>query len=801
MTSPPIVGAGTAEVADLVRAFSRSHISAPATVAFSKEQNDALNAVEKGENVFVTGVGGTGKSVLLREMRARLEARGKVVCIAAPTGLAAENIDGCTVHAAAGIGVSSDVHGFGYLTQLHRNRIQNYDVLMIDEVSMLAGEFIDRLSEHFSQARQNSRPFGGLQIVFFGDFLQLGPIDNTKRRAKEKKGFCPLLFLDRGLAFESWTWSALELKYVELKKVFRQSDEAFVNVLRRIRLGDRNAADDLKVMLSEQTSGSQTTFKPLKLVSKVDEATKENRKALNILKSKPFYFEAEDVDDVDSRLAPENYAAAERQLKYQANKILSKCRAEKKLELKVGAQVMMMKNMDVYLEGEDEPRRLVNGSRGTVTKFVDVRNTVPELEKQVKKVEEDLEKTRATLSDEELKRQTDRINKLKMQLAWIDAQPTLQLRHDQQARSATVPFVLFKGFPKAVAVFPEEFKFETVGLGFNIRRQIPLLHAWAITIHKAQGMTLPSVHVFAGETFADGQVYVALSRVQSLEGLHVDGLTGDKILASSSAKAFYDNPSSPGSHRWWHRRPALGAEPDHFATVLRKLIDSRGEEPQDALALSELRGPNNEDSEWRCEVCKRSSQSCYDVKDSVRRTYPQPARKRQREEEDVCESIGGGGGGGAAAASVVVDQETTGTESYEAVHPGNTTGTLSYDPDDPDDPNVAGGTQRFDPDAARVAIAAGKSNGGEGFEPLNAEGMDAANAAGEDPAMAAALQTSRDHSAARVAIAVGKSNGGEGVEPVNAEGMDAAKAAGEDPTMAAALQASLDHTRVRDEPR
>ena len=251
MTSPPIVGAGTAEVADLVRAFSRSHISAPATVAFSKEQNDALNAVEKGENVFVTGVGGTGKSVLLREMRARLEARGKVVCIAAPTGLAAENIDGCTVHAAAGIGVSSDVHGFGYLTQLHRNRIQNYDVLMIDEVSMLAGEFIDRLSEHFSQARQNSRPFGGLQIVFFGDFLQLGPIDNTKRRAKEKKGFCPSLFLDRGLAFESWTWSALELKYVELKKVFRQSDEAFVNVLRRIRLGDRNAADDLKVMLSE----------------------------------------------------------------------------------------------------------------------------------------------------------------------------------------------------------------------------------------------------------------------------------------------------------------------------------------------------------------------------------------------------------------------------------------------------------------------------------------------------------------------------------------------------------------------
>ena len=800
MTSPPIVGAGTAEVADLVRAFSRSHISAPATVAFSKEQNDALNAVEKGENVFVTGVGGTGKSVLLREMRARLEARGKVVCIAAPTGLAAENIDGCTVHAAAGIGVQipQPVHGFGSPTQLHRKRIKSYDVLMIDEVSMLAGEFIDRLSEHFSAARQNPRPFGGLQIVFFGDFLQLGPIDNTEERANDKGGFCPSLFLNRGWAFESWTWSELKFKYVELKRVFRQSDEAFVNVLRRIRLGDRNAADDLTRILPERRNSiGGTSRTTTNLVSTNREVDTLNRDALNRLRSPSFHFKAEDVVEVNNSTG-NYYDAAERQLKSQANKILKKCRAEKTLELKVGAQVMMLKNMEIYLEGEEEPKRLVNGSRGVVTKIVDVTVTVPALEQEVKKVEDELAKTRTTLSDEDLKRQTDRLTKLKMQLAWIDAQPTRQLRHGQQARSATVPFVLFKEFKEAVPVFPEEFKFETVGLGFNIRRQIPLMCAWAITIHKAQGMTLPSLLVHAGKIFADGQLYVALSRVQSLEGLHVTGLTKDKILASSSAKAFYDNPSSPGSHRWWHRRPASRTE-DHFATVLKKLMESRGEVAKDALALGTLKSECNDDTEWRCEVCKRSSQSCWDVKDSVCRTIP---RKRPREEEVVCESNGGGGGGGAAAASVVVDQETTGTESYEAVHPGNTTGTLTYDPDDPDDPNVAGGTQRFDPDAARVAIAAGKSNGGEGFEPLNAEGMDAANAAGEDPAMAAALQTSRDHSAARVAIAVGKSNGGEGFEPLNAEGMDAAKAAGEDPAMAAALQASLDHsTPVRDEPR
>ena len=96
----------------------------------------------------------------------------------------------------------------------------------------VSGEMFDRLSEHFSTVRgYDGAPFGGLQIILFGDFLQLGPIDQTKRRTDTKQGFCPALFLDRGWAFESWSWQDLRLESVELTKVFRQQDEAFVDVL------------------------------------------------------------------------------------------------------------------------------------------------------------------------------------------------------------------------------------------------------------------------------------------------------------------------------------------------------------------------------------------------------------------------------------------------------------------------------------------------------------------------------------------------------------------------------------------
>ena len=206
----PILGAGASEVAEVIDSLERITLAEESAPNLNAEQQRALDLVLEGKNIFVTGVGGTGKSVLLREMRRRLELEGKVVGIAAPTGLAAEAINGTTIHSVAGFGLPKTVNNLGIASQLKTSVIKSYDVLMIDEVSMVAGEFFDRVSEHMSAVRQNGRPFGGMQIVLFGDFLQLGPMDNTKKRGKS--GFCPALILNRGYAFESWTWRDLKLQ-------------------------------------------------------------------------------------------------------------------------------------------------------------------------------------------------------------------------------------------------------------------------------------------------------------------------------------------------------------------------------------------------------------------------------------------------------------------------------------------------------------------------------------------------------------------------------------------------------------
>ena len=224
-------------------------MSDPSPVTLDEVQQDALELAMRGENMFITGVGGTGKSVLLKEIKKKLEEDGKVVAVTAPTGLAAEAIEGCTLHSAAGIKVPNTIQDFGRLPRLHVNRIKSYHVLMIDEVSMISGEFMDRLSDHFAKARDHDAPFGGLQIILFGDFLQLGPIDNTDKQHKSGRGSCPALFLNRSWAFQGWTWGKLDLKCIELKKVYRQEDEAFVEVLREIRLGDRKAAQKLERLI------------------------------------------------------------------------------------------------------------------------------------------------------------------------------------------------------------------------------------------------------------------------------------------------------------------------------------------------------------------------------------------------------------------------------------------------------------------------------------------------------------------------------------------------------------------------
>ena len=609
------------------------------------EQQRALDLVLEGKNVFVTGVGGTGKSVLLREMRRRLETEtGKVVGITAPTGLAAEAIEGATIHHVAGFGLPKCVNWLGFANPLKRSVIKSYDVLMIDEVSMVDGEFLDRVSEHMSAVRQNSRPFGGMQIVLFGDFLQLGPIDNTKKRALSGAGFCPALILNRGFAFESWTWRDLNLQFVELTQMFRQSDQHFAEILRRIRWGIPEAADELLAIIqnAEGNASRRQSLKndsALRLVAKNVEADRINDEELKRLKCKQaFKFKALDRVELSQDLSPEMATRARYQLEKQG--VPPDARIRDLIELKKGAKVMMLKNMEIF-----DLVKLVNGSRGYVSKMVSAALVLPMLKERHKKWEEEYNKTRQELHrnditdqemDKVLKPLQFRNQKLIMQIAWIEAQ-----RGDVR-----IPYVVFqipdheKGGTRPTRALPisaEEFKFETVGLGANVRVQIPLMHAWAITIHKAQGMTLDSVKVMADGMFADGQAYVAFSRARTPTGLAVEDLTRDKIMASSTCKEFYRvGPEKYEATRmWWENNPS--PDPDPQAQILERLIQIKGRnEVKDALAFNALKQKLLQDEKWRCRSCSQCYLCCYQVKEDVDRTVREStAGGRAREQDDT----------------------------------------------------------------------------------------------------------------------------------------------------------------------
>ena len=604
------------------------------------EQQRALDLVLEGKNIFVTGVGGTGKSVLLREMRRRLEKEmGKVVGITAPTGLAAEAIEGATIHHVAGFGLPRCVNSLGNTSGLKRSVIKSYDVLMIDEVSMVDGEFLDRVSEHMSAVRQNTRPFGGMQIVLFGDFLQLGPIDNTKKREKSGAGFCPALILNRGFAFESWTWRDLNLQFVELTQVFRQSDQHFAEILRKIRLGRLEAADELLAIIKDAEGNasrrqSLLNDNALHLVAKTIEADRINNRQLDRLKCQAFKFKAHDRVELSHDLSTEMALRARDQLEKQG--VPPDARIRDLLRLKKGAKVMMLKNMEI--NDDSGTVKLVNGSRGYVTKMVSAALMLPMLKERSKKWEEEYKKlkelhqndTTDLEMDKELTPLQFRNQKLIMQIAWIEA----------QQGDVRIPHVVFqipdheKGGTqntRALPILAEEFKFETVGLGANVRVQIPLMHAWAITIHKAQGMTLDSVKVIAGGIFADGQAYVAFSRARTPIGLAVEGLTRDKIMASSTCKEFYRvGPERYEATRmWWNANPSMT---DPQAHILQKLIRLKlRNEVKDALAFNVLKQKYVQDENWRCRSCGQCYLCCFLVKEDVDRTV----RGRAREQDDT----------------------------------------------------------------------------------------------------------------------------------------------------------------------
>ncbi|XP_075210189.1 pif1 DNA helicase [Lycorma delicatula] len=301
-------------------------------LSLTEEQNRVLNAVKEGHNVFFTGSAGTGKSFLLRHIINSLPP--DVTVATASTGAASCLIGGVTLHSFAGIG-SGEGSLEKCLQLAERPQImQNWKRcrhLVIDEISMVNGWFFEKLDKVARRIRKCDKPFGGLQLILSGDFLQLPPVcqDSTAVR------FC----------FQTTAWKYCNLITFQLKQVHRQSDPDFISMLNSIRIGQitPEIAEKL-VKTGSQTIGGNG-IQATRLCCYTQEANLINATNLDNIKEEPKEFEAVDNGSGNSKMLDELTPVP------------------KKIVLKVGAQVMLLKNINVA-------KGLVNGARGVLTKFV-----------------------------------------------------------------------------------------------------------------------------------------------------------------------------------------------------------------------------------------------------------------------------------------------------------------------------------------------------------------------------------------------------------------------------------------------
>jgi ATP-dependent DNA helicase PIF1 len=419
----------------------------------NKLQLEALELAIKGNSLFITGPGGVGKSYLIQTIVQELTKFGDRVAVTALTGCAALLLgkDAKTIHSWAGIGLgkesasklASSIRRYNY--KVARRWLLTH-TLIIDEVSMLTPELLEKLNELAQIMRKNTKPFGGIQVILVGDFFQLPPIYRDSETC---------------FAFESPVWKELNLTTIELTEIIRQDNPVFHNILKEARVGSlsKDSIQILKTRMLE--SWKDLKIKPTLLFSRRSEVEMINEQNLKALKSPLQTFEVKTIYTASLEM---NVSKADQE---RAISILDRNAPYKNtLELRVGAQVMLIYNLD-------QEAGLVNGSRGIVEGF-----------------------------------------------------------------SGGLPLVLFKGHTAPIPIQLVSWESDEVD-GLK-REQIPLILAYAITIHKCQGATLDSALIDIGRsTFEMGQAYVALSRVKSLDSLYIYELDPSAFKAHPKVLDFY----------------------------------------------------------------------------------------------------------------------------------------------------------------------------------------------------------------------------------------------------------------------
>ncbi|MCX2745552.1 helix-turn-helix domain-containing protein [Mangrovivirga sp. M17] len=417
-------------------------------------------------HIFLTGKAGTGKTTFLRQL---VQSTAKKTAVAAPTGIAAINAGGVTLHSLLQLPFGVFIPDQNYssaefintprtvlsgfrLNKSKRKLLQELELLIIDEVSMLRADLLDCIDTVLRHARRKKNiPFGGLQILFIGDLLQLPPVVKDHEQAHLNNYYQ-----------NSYFFSAHALKeyppvYLELNKIYRQEDNKFVSLLNRFRNNEvtKDDIDYLNKNHYENIDHESLSDDHVRVTTHNQKADTINLNALNKLTTKPRTFNADISGDFPESMFPVN----------------------PELQLKEGAQVMFTKN-----DGED--RRYFNGKIGTVTEINDdlIEITCPDDELPISVSPYEWHNIRYKLNKE-----TNEVDE------------------------------------KIIGTF----------------RQFPLKLAWAITVHKSQGLTFDKAILDLSDAFAPGQVYVALSRLRSLEGLVLSSPVSDRMISNDEALTSY----------------------------------------------------------------------------------------------------------------------------------------------------------------------------------------------------------------------------------------------------------------------
>lgn len=475
-----------------------------ARVFLSEEQQHVLDlVVESKKSVFFTGSAGTGKSVLLREIIATLRKKyvrePDRVAVTASTGLAACNIGGVTLHSFAGIGLGKEEIP-ELVKKIRRNqkakhRWMRTKILVVDEVSMLDGELFDKLEAIARQIRNNGRPFGGIQLVITGDFFQLPPVPDYNKVAK--------------FAFDASSWSTCVEHTIGLHQVFRQKDPVFAGMLNEMREGRLTQSSIQAFQKLSRPLDSDGFTMATELFPTRNEVEAANASRMRQLVGEVKTFEARDGGVIQD--------------KAQRDRLLQNCMAPEQIQLKKGAQVMLIKNID---------EQLVNGSIGTVIGFMSEQT----FDRYTHHEEEFTTSQANVLKDDD---------PIKLRTAQARQRIEDNLRgFDTAQHFPVVRFVNHDNSTRDLLCQRETWKIELPNGEIQASRaQIPLILAWALSIHKAQGQTLERVKVDLGKVFEKGQAYVALSRATSMAGLQVLRFDARKVMAHEKVRTFYSNLS------------------------------------------------------------------------------------------------------------------------------------------------------------------------------------------------------------------------------------------------------------------